>query len=128
MSGHTGHVSIRTGPWSNGIRLSSLMNLVYFRSSGDGSRMQYGKKPGQRSSDMLWPMFCSETFCVGIHLEFTFDMYHLPKDCIRPRAFLYAMVVPDGRGLIQQDNVPWHIAKIVQEWLEEHDKISQISI
>lgn len=31
------------------------------------------------------------------------------------------MVVPDDRGLIQQDNVTWHIAKIVQEWIEEHE-------
>ncbi len=38
------------------------------------------------------------------------------------------MVFPDGSGLLQQDNVPWHTAKIVQEWFEEHDRIQGVAL
>ena len=34
---------------------------------------------------------------------------------------LMVMVFPDGCGLFQQDNVPCHKAKMVQEWFEEHN-------
>ena len=30
-------------------------------------------------------------------------------------------VFPDGCGLFQQDNAPFHKAKKVQEWFEEHN-------
>ncbi len=30
-------------------------------------------------------------------------------------------VFPGGCGLFQQDNAPCHKAKMVQEWLEEHN-------
>ncbi len=31
-----------------------------------------------------------------------------------------AVVFPDGSGLFQWDNSPWHTEEIVQEWFEEH--------
>ena len=30
-------------------------------------------------------------------------------------------VFTDGSGIFQQDNVPYHKAKVVQEWFEEHN-------
>lgn len=66
---------------------------------------------GQRSAGKPW---------VLASLEFYFVTYHLPKDYCRPP--LLPLVLPDGSGLLQQDNTPCHTAKIVQGCFEEHDR------
>lgn len=36
------------------------------------------------------------------------------------------MVLPDASGLFQQDDVPCHKAKMVQEWFEKHNNKSEM--
>ena len=37
-----------------------------------------------------------------------------------------AAVYPSANGFLQQDNAPYHKARIVQEWLQEHDSESSL--
>lgn len=37
------------------------------------------------------------------------------------------MVLPDGHGLIQQDNVPCQKAKMLHEWFEEHNEFEVLT-
>ena len=131
-SANNGHMSIRTGPQSNGRRWSGLMNHVFYyirwmagcvclslTLGTHGTRMHYGKKASwRRQCDAFGNVLlgnlgsCHPCGCYS-------DMYHLPKHCCRP-CFMET-VFPDGCGLVQQDNTPCHKAKLVQEWFEEHN-------
>lgn len=62
-------------------------------------------------------MFCWETMGPAIHVD---EKYHLPKYCCRPETSLHT-VFPNGSGLVQQDDVLSHTAKMDQEWGEEHN-------
>ncbi len=66
---------------------------------------------------MLRAIFCLESLGLGIQVDVTLIcITHLRTvaDSIHP---LMAMVLPDDRGLFQQDNAPCHTATIVQDGL-----------
>ena len=75
---------------------------------------------------MLWAMFCWETLGPAIHVDINLTRVtdlSIVADQVHP---FMAMVIPDGRGLFQQDNAPCHTALIVREWFEEHDEVSTV--
>ncbi|XP_053084513.1 endoplasmic reticulum protein SC65 isoform X3 [Pangasianodon hypophthalmus] len=88
----------------------------------DGTRTHYGKKTSwQRQCDALGNVLLGNLeswHSCGCY----FDTDHLPKHCLDQVHSFMATVFPNGNCLFQQDNVPSHTAKIVQEWFEEHDK------
>ena len=123
-----GHVSVKTGPSSNGRRWPGLMNR-FFLHYVDG-RVCTCCLPGEamapecimgrwqvgRASVMLWAMFCWQTLNPSIHVHVTLThatYLNIVADQVHP---FMATVFPDGTGLFQQDNVPCHTVKIVQEW------------
>ncbi len=83
-----------------------------------GEEMAPGCTMG-RGSVIFWAMFCWETLSPGISVDVTLTRTTYLKIVVHP---FMATVIPDGSGLFQQDNVPCHTAKIVQEWFEEHYK------
>ncbi len=50
------------------------------------------------------------------------DMYHLPKDCCRPRSPIHCNGVSWCQRLMQ-DNASCHTEETVQELFEEHDEV-----
>ena len=69
----------------------------------------------------LWAMFCWETLGPGVHVDVTLtraSYLNVVADHVHP---FMATLFPDRSGLFQQDNVPCHTSKILQEWFEEHD-------
>ncbi len=82
-SANNGHVSIKTGLCSNGIRLPGLIKHflldqvdgpVHVRNL-PGEEMAAGctkgRRPAGRGSFMLWTMLCCETLGPGIHVDVT---------------------------------------------------------
>ena len=70
---------------------------------------------------MLWAMLWWETLGPAIHVDVTLThtaYLSIVADHVHP---FMEKVFPDGYGLIQQDNAPFHKAKMVQEWFEEHN-------
>ncbi|KAK3519432.1 hypothetical protein QTP70_027864, partial [Hemibagrus guttatus] len=70
---------------------------------------------------MLWAMFCWETLGPAIHVDVTLTRntyLSIAADHVHP---FMEMVFPDGCGLFQQDNEPFHKPKMVQEWFDEHN-------
>ena len=71
---------------------------------------------------MLRAMFRWETLGPAIHVDVALTRAtYLSIDADRVHAFV-EMVFLDGCGLFQQDNMPRHKAKMVQEWFEKHNK------
>ena len=80
-----------------------------------------GRRQAGRGSVMLWVMFCWETLGPAIHVDVTLThttYLSIVADHVHP---FMETVFPGGSGLFQQDNVPCHKAKMVQEWFEEHN-------
>ncbi|KAE8297395.1 Transposable element Tcb1 transposase Transposable element Barney transposase [Larimichthys crocea] len=76
---------------------------------------------GGGGSVMLWAMFCWETLGPVIHVDVTLTpttYLNIVTDHVHP---FMETVFPDGSGLFQQENAPYHKAKVVQEWFEEHN-------
>lgn len=93
-----------------------------FACRSDGTRMHCGKKTCQwREWDALGN-FPLGNYGSGHSCGFQFDTCHLPKHHYRPgtcqdlqtRTFM-SMVLPNGSGLIQMDNVHCHTAHTVWE-------------
>ncbi|KAK3568343.1 hypothetical protein QTP86_004953 [Hemibagrus guttatus] len=73
-------------------------------------------------------MFCYESLGSAIHVDVTLPRTtnrNIVKDHVHP---FMEMVFPDGCGLFQQDNVPCHKAKMVQEWFDEHKNEFEVLI
>ncbi|MCI4382560.1 hypothetical protein PGIGA_G00016250 [Pangasianodon gigas] len=84
-----------------------------------------GRRQAGSGSVMLWAMFCWETLSQGIHVDVTLTRTTYLNIIADP---FMATVFPNGSSLFQQDNVPCHTAKIVQEWFEERDKEFKVLI
>ncbi|KAK3570021.1 hypothetical protein QTP86_009164 [Hemibagrus guttatus] len=81
-----------------------------------------GRRQASRGSVMLWAMLCWETWGPVIHVDVTLTRttyLSIVAEHVHP---FMEMVFPDGCGLFQQDNVPCHKAKMVQEWFDEHNE------
>lgn len=66
-------------------------------------------------------MFCWKTFGPSVYVDVTLTHstnLNIGVGQVHP----IATVSPDGNDLFQQDNAPCCIAKIVREWVEEHDE------
>uniref|UniRef100_A0A8P4K6M0 Transposable element Tc1 transposase n=1 Tax=Dicentrarchus labrax TaxID=13489 RepID=A0A8P4K6M0_DICLA len=88
------------------------------RLPGPGCTM--GRIQAGKNSVMLWAMFCWETLGPAIHVDALTCTTYLSTVADHVHSFMET-VFPDGSGLFQQDNVPCHKAKMVQEWFVEHN-------
>ncbi|KAF7641348.1 hypothetical protein LDENG_00283840, partial [Lucifuga dentata] len=130
------HVKIRTGPWSNGRRWPGLMNQVFFDIMWTAgcvcvvylekrcTKMHYEKKVSwwRQCDDLGDVLLGNLESCIHVDVTLTRTTYlNIAADQVH---HFMVTVFPNGNGLFQQDNAPWHTAKIVQEWFEdqEHDK------
>ena len=131
MTIDNGHVSIRTGPRSNGRRWPGLINHIFFHwerhlPGEHGTRMHYMKKTSRGGSGMLWAMICWEVLGPAIHVDVTLTRttyLNIVADHIHP---FMEMVFPDVCGLFQQDNALCHKAKMAQEWFKEHNSTFEV--
>lgn len=67
-------------------------------------------------------MVCWETFGLGIRVEITLTpttSLNIVADLVHP---FMATVLPNGSGILQQDNAPCHTVNIVQECLRNKTK------
>ena len=105
-SANNGHVSIRTGPRSNGRRWPCLMNHVFFYITWmagacvsltwgtRGTRIHYGKKASRwRQCDGLGSVLLGNLWSCH-SCGWYFDMYHLPKHCCRSWAPFHGDGIP----------------------------------
>ncbi len=81
-SGNSGHMSIRTGPQSNGRRWPGLMNHVFFYIMwmagcvcvlylGNTWHQEALWEEGKPAEAVCWAMFCWETLGPAIHVDIT---------------------------------------------------------
>ena len=85
-----------------------------------------GRQAGGGS--VLWAMFCWETLGPAIHADviLTRTTYlSIVADHVHP---FMEKVFPDGCGLFQQDNAPYHKAKMIQERVWGVDLASKFPI
>nr|KAF6369295.1 hypothetical protein mMyoMyo1_010662 [Myotis myotis] len=71
-------------------------------------------------SVMVWGMFSWHDLGPLIRVECLNSTTYLSiiGDQVHP---IMLMVYPNGDGFFQQDNAPCHDARIVQEWVQEHE-------
>lgn len=72
-----------------------------------------GRRQAGGGSVMLWAMFCWETLGLAIHVDVTLTRttyLSIVADHVHP---FMETIFPGGSGLFQQDNVPYHKAKMV---------------
>ncbi|KAK3556264.1 hypothetical protein QTP70_007073 [Hemibagrus guttatus] len=80
-----------------------------------------GRRQAGRGSVMLWAMFCWETLGPAIHVDVTLTRttyISIVADHVHP---FMDTVFPECCDLFQQDNAPYHKAKVAQEWFDEHN-------
>lgn len=124
-SGYNGHVCARTEwkkvAWSNDHVFllhqhpGACPSFTWAAGGWQRDALREAGKPAG-GSVMLWGMFCWETLGPGILVEVTLTCTTYPNavaDQVHP---FMTTVFPDGGELSQQDDVPCHTAKIVQEW------------
>ncbi|MCI4377385.1 hypothetical protein PGIGA_G00202980 [Pangasianodon gigas] len=76
-----------------------------------------GRRQAGGGSVMPWAMFCWETLGPGIYVSATLTRttyLNIVADQVHP---FMATVFPNGSGLLQQDNVPCHTAKLFRNSL-----------
>ena len=66
-----------------------------------------------------WTMFCWEPLSPGIHVDVSLTSATYLNIIADQEYPFMAVVLTDGSGLVQQDNVPSHIAPIVRERFDE---------
>lgn len=73
-----------------------------------------------KGSVMFWATFCWESLGPIIHVDQIMNGgTYLNIVADHAHTFM-TMAFPNGGGLFQQDDAPYHSARIVQEWFEEH--------
>ncbi|KAK3526241.1 hypothetical protein QTP70_020394 [Hemibagrus guttatus] len=80
-----------------------------------------GRRQAVKGIVMFWAMFCWETLGPAIHVDVTLTCITYQSIAAYHVHPLMETVFPDGCDLFQQDNALCHKAKMVQEWLNEHN-------